>query len=330
MRDPKIAIIGAGQIGSRHLQGMLQIERRLEFFVQDPSPDSLKRASLRAKEISHEQSLVFCNSINDLPDDIDIAIVATNSNIRAKVTIELLNSKQIKYLILEKVLFQKLEDYSQMQKLLDAKAVKCWVNHPLRLFPFYKDIKKKLKVSNNGLKTFELFGQNWGMGCNALHWIDIFTFLSDEELVSVQTDFLEPKIYPSKRDGFFEFSGTITGALSNGSSFSITSIVGSDVGVKKEMLSINSAFDRFLINKGTQTEVLHFAEQNNYELNHSIVKAPFQSEISGHVAYEILKHGNSELPTYKQASNTHTVFLRSMIKFYSQMTGDNQAFCPIT
>ena len=45
---PKTVLIaGAGQLGSRHLQGLAAAEASLRIFVHDPSNDSLARAEAR-------------------------------------------------------------------------------------------------------------------------------------------------------------------------------------------------------------------------------------------------------------------------------------------
>ena len=54
---PHIAIIGAGEIGSRHLQGLALIDRRIDVSVVDPSHSSLKLAKTRFQEISVNEFL---------------------------------------------------------------------------------------------------------------------------------------------------------------------------------------------------------------------------------------------------------------------------------
>ena len=44
---PHIAIIGAGQIGSRHLQGLTKIKQSINITVIDPNPAALKMAKKR-------------------------------------------------------------------------------------------------------------------------------------------------------------------------------------------------------------------------------------------------------------------------------------------
>lgn len=52
-----IIIIGAGQLGSRHLQGVLKSTYALNVTVVDPSEESLNTARERAEKISIKSRL---------------------------------------------------------------------------------------------------------------------------------------------------------------------------------------------------------------------------------------------------------------------------------
>ena len=52
-----IVIIGAGELGSRHLQGVLKSRGRFNVFVVDPSDSALQTANARAEEVLTNTSL---------------------------------------------------------------------------------------------------------------------------------------------------------------------------------------------------------------------------------------------------------------------------------
>ena len=52
-------IIGAGQLGSRHLQGLVKYLGQLEIYVLDPSIDSLIIAQEREREITHNHEIIY-------------------------------------------------------------------------------------------------------------------------------------------------------------------------------------------------------------------------------------------------------------------------------
>ena len=156
----QVAIIGAGQLGSRHLQGVLSSKLSLVVHVMDITPSSLEMSKTRASEVKHSNELYFHTNIKGLPDNLDLVIVATNANVRATVTKSLLGSKKVKNLVLEKVLFQKIEDYDSILKLTESKGTKTWVNHPRRYQTLYKELKPKLTQIDQ--IDFNVYGQNWG------------------------------------------------------------------------------------------------------------------------------------------------------------------------
>ena len=138
-----IVIVGSGQLGSRHLQGVLKYNKeKLAVYVMDPSQDALEVSKERAAEVEHNHELHFICDVEHYPNEAEIAIVATNSNVREMVTINLLKRTNLKHLILEKVLFQELEAYDRFSQAVSNYDVKIYVNHPRRLTPSY------LKIAN--------------------------------------------------------------------------------------------------------------------------------------------------------------------------------------
>jgi len=102
----KNLIVGAGQLGSRHLQGMLKYNESTQIiYVIDPSLEALNISKSRAAEIDHNHQLFFQQDWNNLPEIFNVVIVATNADVREKVINQLLSNFKVKYLVLEKVLF---------------------------------------------------------------------------------------------------------------------------------------------------------------------------------------------------------------------------------
>jgi len=137
-----IAIIGAGQLGSRHLQALASLKQNVFIQVIDSSVDSLKTAEIRFKEVSAPFNglISFHTEITALKKNIEIAIIATSSKVRRTVVEQLVANSKVQHLILEKFLFVKEEDYDAVDKLLDTHHIKTWVNCPRRMMPFYQEL----------------------------------------------------------------------------------------------------------------------------------------------------------------------------------------------
>ena len=89
-----IAIIGLGEIGSRHLQALADINIACSLFAVDPSMKSTSVAKSRFQEnlSNHELDINFLNSVDDLPKQLGLVIIATTSDIRLNVLESLLTN----------------------------------------------------------------------------------------------------------------------------------------------------------------------------------------------------------------------------------------------
>src|SRR5438105_962294 len=106
-----VAVIGVGRIGLRHLQGVMSVGDA-EIWVVDPSSDALTRARAEFTGVAeHRVPPTFATDVRDLPASIDVAIVATSADIRRAMVEDLLHGRDVRHIVLEKVLFQRLADY---------------------------------------------------------------------------------------------------------------------------------------------------------------------------------------------------------------------------
>ena len=140
----KVSIIGAGQLGSRHLQGLKTAQSEMGIWVIDASEESLKVAKERCEAVESKtpKTVHYEQNIDVLPQNLDLVIVATGSKPRASIIKALLAHSTVSYLVLEKFLFTRLQDYDEIEALLKEKGVKSWVNCPRRMWPSYEAIKK--------------------------------------------------------------------------------------------------------------------------------------------------------------------------------------------
>jgi predicted dehydrogenase len=313
-----IAIIGAGQLGSRHLQGLKLANLELNIFVMDVNDNSLQIAKERYEQIPENvktHNLHLCKSIVQLPSEIDLAIIATGSLVRASITRELLEISHVKNIIFEKVLFPALHEYTQIENLLLQKNVSAWVNCTRRIFDHYTMLKKILSETKI---VFKMTGKDWGLGCNAIHFLDLFVFLSGEKEFSLTMN-LDKEIHQSKRAGYVEFTGTITGTAPNGSTCTISSFKEYE---HPACISIQGEQHDILIEEANNKMIINGVEQT--------IHTPFQSQLTGKMAEQILLQGKSDLTPFFESAQIHQQFLAPLTVFYNSLTGKNSDYCPIT
>lgn len=321
----KCLIVGAGQLGSRHLQGVIKNLSKLEIYVLDPSENSLKLAREKEREIAHIHNVNYTQKWNLLPNYFDIAIIATNSNVRENVIINLLQNHKVVFLILEKVLFQEMEAYQRIHNLLIQNKVVCYVNHPRRMFESYKKIKANLDLNTQGV--YSVIGGNWGLGCNALHFLDLFVYLSGKKIKDINVQSVDNNIVESSRKGFAEFTGTITGSLSDSSSFFITSLRGESSSIT---VTVFNNEQRLIIQEGGDPQILKLEKKNSFKCEMDLFKVQYQSELSTYIVLELLENGYCLLPTYDEARHTHELFISKMLDKYNKITGMKSTILPIT
>jgi len=318
-------IIGAGQLGSRHMQGLLKLKDPINVFIVDPSLSSLEIAASRAKEIDHQHDLHFSTEWNELPNSFDLVIVATNSNVRAEIIIKLLNNYIIKYLILEKVLFQNIESYKIISDLLFKNSVKVWVNHPRRMSKEYQSLKSLLQQGSN--KNFQVTGVDWGLGCNGLHFIDLFVYLTESRVKNIDAEWVDSEIKESKRNGFIEFTGSIKGILEDNSSFVITSHKGD---ANACTITIFDKIKRFVVFESITPRIIEFSIGKEIKETSLPLSLNFQSSLTQNLAEELLKYGTCDLPTYEEARHSHEQFISALLNKFNQITGVIHNNLPIT
>lgn len=315
-----IAIIGAGQLGSRHLQGLKTAALDMRIYVVEPDAESLKTAAERYAQVaenSRVQELILCDTQAGLPETLDLVVIATGSAPRAMITRELLRSRRVKNILFEKVLFQAPEEYGEIGTLLERNSVNAWVNCPRRMFAHYR----KLRETTESLEKidYRVTGRNWGLGCNAIHFIDNFAMLTGETDMTFDLSGIEPRIYPSKRPGYVEFCGTVTGRTPKGSTITLVS---TDTLENPPVVTVQGA--------GFSAEIAESAGKMTVNGAEEPIRMLYQSQLTGLQAEQILSEGRSDLASYSESARLHLHWLTPLIDVYNRLNGGHSDRCPIT
>ncbi|MDA9804416.1 Gfo/Idh/MocA family oxidoreductase [Gammaproteobacteria bacterium] len=320
----KIVLIGGGQLGSRYLQGLANSSLDLEIFVVDPSQSSHQTCKDRISEVN--DSFDFTNyhqrsSINGLPKKINLVIIATQADIRFKVLKNILDQDlNIDFMIMEKVLFQNLDEYDLSLHLINKHQIKCWVNCTRRAMPIYQKIKSEF--SNNSIHNFQLAGGEWGLISNSIHFLDLLNFITGDNEIKI--NLLDKLVTPaqsiSKRKGVYESSGVIEGTIGN-TRFKLSS---SKASSKNHILKIATDIDEVEINEIDQ-KVLYTNKEVSREENFIF---PNLSEIAGQIIESILIEGVCELPDLETSINVHKPFIKKINYYFKNKF--NIDSCPLT
>lgn len=319
MAMKKITIIGAGQLGSRHLQGLMRGKTEMEIWVIDQSKESLKIAKSRCDEIEQASPKVvhYAETVDVLPDTLDLVIVATGSKPRAAIVKILLAHSKVKYMVLEKFLFTRMSEYDEIGALLYEKGVKCWVNCARRMDDCY--IKIKNLIEQDKPLKMEYVGPNWGMCCNSVHFIDLWMYMAGNSPYKVDMNEVESRILNSKRQGYIELIGKEFFKSEDGDLLTLSSLeIYTDVPVVK----IENAGKVIIVNEAKGE--WYYNGQTHYDRLYQ------QSEMTGMLADEIFETSNCKLVDYTSSAEYHKPYLRAVIDFVNKIQGTNFDSCPIT
>jgi len=302
-------VIGAGQLGSRHLQALKKINHPLCIEVIDPNPDHLHVARARYDEIESggcPHSILFREEMEFSSDtQLDLVIVATNSNVRRSVVEKVLNAADVKSMVLEKLLFQYSRDYYDMKELIQKAGSDVRVNCSMRVMPFYQ----ALKTTYHGQPIFYRVSiSNYGLITNLIHYLDHIAFLTGCSDFKLDTGLLCTDPIDSKRPGFLELNGQVSATFSDGS-FGVFSCCSS--GNRPVLLQIENSEARHMVQEIQEVAWTSRAEHDWKWEKHKII-TPYQSEMTQWIAEQLLFGKPCSLVKYEESMNIHLQLLEPL------------------
>jgi len=316
----KILIVGAGQLGSRYLQGLSNCYLDLHITVVDSSADSLERASSRWDEVSEksvrEHEVSFFSSMPEYGAFFDLLIIATSASGRAKLILECTELFDIRYLIIEKVLAQSSSELDMIDDALYGR-VGVWVNTPRRISKWYQQLRSVFVIQEP--VNCSVIGGDWGLACNSIHFLDLMAWCTGKDLVRVDTGLLASAWHESKRSGYFEVYGELMAYYADGSTLKL---------ISKEkheavMISLQCGGVEWQISESVGTAV-------NSDGKAFSGKLEFQSELTGPLVESILQTGTCGLPTLHESLGVHKPFILSMVDHWNSTMTEKRTEVPLT
>lgn len=315
-----IVISGCGNIGSRLLQSVSNIDDpdigTLDIYGIDPFQSSLDMSTERFhQENKGGHNLHMSIETSDLPSETDLLIVSVDAANRLAALTAVLEHCKPKAIILEKILFNKFEEFDTVQTILDELGVPCWVNCSRNIWPGYQSLKETL--NGKPVKSYIVSGSDWGLGCNAIHFIAALEYVAGDTVTSLEMDQDTALIRKSKRAGYKEVTGTLRGITASGGTISLSSLP-----VEGQAISVvlEAGDDSYEIAEG-KTIALNGGDKEPFPMLYtSQLTAPL---------VKILKEGQSDLPSYTQSVHQHKILFKALNDvFYG--VGNSEVQCPVT
>ena len=322
----KILLVGAGNIGSRHLQALALLNRDAEITVVDQSEESLNLAKERFESVYKSDYKISVSYVKDLKDayiDADVAIVATSAKPRKMIVEALLENTAIKNYILEKVVFQSVDDLYEIKKKFEERGVKAWVNCPRRNMSIYKEIRELL--SKESYVNYLVEGGEWGMGCNSIHFLDAYAYLSGATEFFSDVKRLDAGHVDSKRSGYYEFTGQLDIDSDKGQ-VTMRSIKGRDAHLVAEITS-----DHYqIVVDESRGKAWFRSEESGWDFKEKEFDVMYVSQTTQLNVEAILDRGDCDLAPYEESLKYHEAILNAFLNHLGKTEDYRDCVCPIT
>jgi len=234
----KILLVGLGNIGIRHLEGILAVKKKLVIYIFDRNEIKYLDIANYLKNKKTKHTIIYVKNILDLKT-IDLLILATDSLNRLNILEKIIKCTKIKSILLEKVVFLDSTSFNKAIKLIKLHKIKAWVNCIRREVSFYNKLKNNLKKSKFKI---HYTGYKWGLASNLIHFIDLFFYFSISKNISYFTKFNSKK-YITKRSNYHD----IHGLIKIKDSYKNELILEDDIKYKKNLLKIEINNKKYII-----------------------------------------------------------------------------------
>ncbi len=207
----KIAVIGIGRMGQRHIQGALLVDNVQSIIAVDINQTALDNAQNNLKSEPNFNKIDFKLSSDfykaNLP--LDVIIVASTAGDRIEDLNKLLKLNP-KCILLEKPLGQSMHEVEEIIKATENQTVKVYVNLNTRLYPSFNKLKNDILTlpQFNGITDVSVTTGTLGIGANGIHYIDLMSYLFNADEIEFVAGEISTEIVPSGRGSqFCDFGG---------------------------------------------------------------------------------------------------------------------------
>lgn len=315
---PAVLLIGLGNIGFRHLQGLEPLSRRIALDGMDPSGAALDRARSQWADYACSMGR-FAETLSGLDGDARVVILATPADGRESLIETILSDRKVGAMIIEKVAFNARESFTRMASRLEAEGVQGVVNCPRRLWPRYRALAERIRSAGTPVRM-TVRGSNIGLACNGVHFIDLLQMLAGEAEVRLTASNISDP-FPAKREGYYEVFGTSLYETPSGSS--LTLVVEADA---PEQTEIQLEFGDTTLKIVEATGVM--SDERGEIID--VVRAVYQSELTAEVVAKLLAGEDCGLPNLTVSAIAHNALFVALEPAFDRAGLMAQGRLPIT
>lgn len=318
--NESILLIGAGNLGSRHLQSLAAAPWIGRVTVVEPNTAAADVARTRWLDVpGHEGKTLDFRSLDELAQHgpFDAAVIATPSLGRLQILRAVL-ALGVKRILCEKVLFQSVAELDAAELEAGKAGADVRVNH---IYRYAEALRALHEISSAKKIDMSVAIDGDGMACNLIHYIDLFAYLGGGEIAALNVAIDKP-VHPSKRGGsYVEFTGHATAQDQLGSTLRVTYRQADTA--KPPIIQVSGGFGQLSLDESTGEIAGSIPALTSRRFD-----APRVSALTA-VILEDQREGRCLLPTLSESARMNRPLLEA---FNTALTGkhDLQQACPIT
>jgi predicted dehydrogenase len=316
-----ILLIGAGRMGIRHAQGIMDNENIDKILIIDIAEESLNNAK---KVLTNKKIEFQLSSEVDLNLKFDICIVASTAKDRIQQLKFVANFKP-SFVLVEKPLGQSLAEIIEINDYVLSANLNCFVNLNMRLYDNIISLKNRLSTSPqlSGTKTITINTGTLGIGANGIHYLDLLYFLLDADKAKIVSSKIYDELIPSGRGAdFFDFGGwSVIEFFKNNIEVGTALISFSNKSTSFGSWEILASNGRIWFNEAEQKCVYSLRKEDSqlpvnryfgdYLPNETCeFAAPFLGDLTNKWVNAIVENNQSNLPTISSSIAVHELMFK--------------------
>jgi predicted dehydrogenase len=225
----RVCLIGAGRMGLRHVEAIKMLGYELQGVF-----DISEKSANQALAVFSGNGAKFYSDPEIMLDVVkpDAVVISTTAPFHHEYVM-LCSKKNVPYVLSEKPLCSSAIQMNEMLDACENSNTKLAVNHQMMFLPQYTEVKRLISELEFGrVNSVIVAAANFGLAMNASHYFEMFRYITDEHLSTVQAWLESEKLENPRGVQFEDRSGRVVGFSESGKSLYMDFSVNSGHGVQ--------------------------------------------------------------------------------------------------
>ena len=240
-----------------------------------------------------KDDIIIKKSFKEIDEVQDLVILSTSSEPRFDIMKALVKNGTPLFLI-EKVIFQSIDQFNEMNFILHKNSSVAYCNFPNRYFDNYINLKSKYSDSR---KKYSITAGDIGMACSGIHYLDLFEYISQNSILNSSSLLTKSNKKNKRGNNYIDFEGAFFAENSKGDTLEIFFDKSHE---GPPFISVEIDNNKFIFSESDES-YFYFDSGQISRGNHKIVPS---SKLTSKIISDIF-HGKTLLPRINDSKNIH-------------------------